>query len=276
MNPLPRVLVALSLAALPLAPRFPAPTRQEPLSPQEAALAQSLSEQGVHLDTRAGVVSIEAEVLVRDDLLEYLLVGPGGAAHESLLTTRARPSVLNVGLLALGLEPGKNAVWTPKDPLPTREEMRQGIAPYEVTPPQGDALHLYVGWREESQVHFYRVEDLLRDLSAGRTMRRHEFVYLGSRMVPYGRERTETFAADLYQNLICVTYFSDGFTLLTAALPESIEQTIWMANAWLLPPQGSKVALVLSRQALLQPPQSVLARLPELPRRPAGPQDEDR
>src|SRR5262245_34551609 len=85
------------------------------LSPEQQALVKTLREQGVRLDPVRKLCSIPVDVQVRDDLLEYLLVGPAGAAHESAFVTGVQPSVLNVALLALGVEPGKNATWRPKD-----------------------------------------------------------------------------------------------------------------------------------------------------------------
>jgi len=220
------------------------------LTAEEAQLVQGLREQGVRLDPARKLCSIQVEVQVRDDLLEYLLVGSGGAGHESAFLTTVQPSVLNVALLALGVEPGKNASWSVKDPPPSEEELRDGVSPYEVRPPSGDALYLYVAWREGEDVYLYRVEDLVRNLATGRSMRRHAWVYLGSRMLPASDGSGEQFAADLYQNLINIAFFSDGFTLLTGALGECVEQTIWMANAWLVPERGSRVELIFSREKL--------------------------
>jgi hypothetical protein len=262
-----RILSAFVLAAAALA------ARQEPVAPPSAEVqrvVEELGKQGVQLDPVLGLASIGATVGVRDDLLEYLLVGPAGASHESVFQTDVMPSVLNVALLALGAERGTNATWRPKDPPVSEAELADGVSPYEVTPPEGDGFYLYVGWLEEGQVYFFQMEDLLRNLLSGRAMKRHRWVYLGSRMVKDDRGQ-EVFAADLYHNIINVSFFSEGYTLLTGALPECLEQTIWMANGWLVPQRGSPVRLVFSRTPLEGLPPGLRELLPD-----AGPQNGER
>lgn len=230
----------------------------------EAELVASLADEGIHFDPGAGLASIAATVEVDNDLLEYLLVAPGGAQHEALLATQVRPSLLNVALLGLGVEPGRNATWTPRDPPPSEEQRAQGLSPYEVREPEGDGFWLYVGWRRGDETFFLRAEDLVRNLATGQTMRRHRWVYLGSRMLPAQNGAGEVFAADVYQNLINVSWFSDGATLVTGSLPECLEQTIWMSNAWILPPRGNAVRLVFARERLDVPPRELLELLPDL------------
>jgi hypothetical protein len=257
--------LGLLLAGLaPAGPESAAQDAQGPLSPQETELVRSLAEQGVHLAPRAGLAAIGATVEVVDDLLEYLVVGPAGARHETVFTADVRASVLNVALLTLGAEPGRNASWAPKQPPPTEEQLRAGTSPYDITPPSGSGFYLYAGWRRGEEVFFFRIEDLVRNLATGQTMRRHRWVYLGSRMLSAGPDGGEEFAADVYQNLVNIAWFSDGNTLLTGALEECLEQTIWMSNAWLLPARGERVLLVFSRERLERAPDELVARLPDV------------
>jgi len=251
----------------PAIPATPAPQdpgeARGPLSAEQLALEATLAEQGVRLDTRRGLVSIPAQVAVPDELLEYLLVGPAGASHESAFTTGVSPSVLNVALLALGLEAGANASWTPKDPAPSEEQLRAGVSPYDVHLPAGDGLYIYVAWRAGEELYFFRVEDLIRNLMRGHSMERHRWIYLGSRMVPDGKGG-EDFAAEVYHNLICVSFFGEGYTLATGALEDCVEQTIWMANAWLLPEPGTAVRFLLARSPLDVFPADQLGDLPDV------------
>jgi hypothetical protein len=252
-------------------------TSPGPLSPQEQELVTALGAHEIRLDPRAGTVAIPVDIAVRDELLEYLLVGPAGATHESVFVTPVTPSLLNVALLALGASPGTNASWRPVEPRPTDDELRGGASPYTVTLPQGSGFYLYVGWVQaeggREQRYFYRVEDLLRNLLTGHAMARHPWVYLGSRMIPpmtgegaeaQGADQPDDFAADVYQNLVNIAFFSDGYTLVTAALEDCVEQSIWLTNAWLVPERGSRVMLVFSRTELETPPPGIAAALPTL------------
>jgi hypothetical protein len=227
-------------------------------------LEESFQKQGIRLDLEHHLCSIPVTVDIRDDLLEYLLVNPKGAAHESMFVTDVVPSVLQTALLALGVEHGKNAAWKARTPPPTVEEMRAGVAAYTVDPPEGDGFFLYAAWREKGETYFYRVEDLLRDLETGRGMRRHRWVYLGSRWITRKDTHEETFMADLEGNLVNIALFEQGNTLLTAALPECLKQTVWLTNAWLMPPRGAEVVLIFARERLATLPTEIEKRLPEV------------
>lgn len=249
-----------------------APTHgaQDPVGPTPpgaaeaaATLEREFAAAGLTVDREAGALSFPATVQVRDDLLEYLLVNPHGAVHEALFVTGVPPDVLNVALLTLGLQRGQNVEYVQKDPPPSVEELRAGARAFDVVPPKGDGVHLYATWREGDDHYFYRVEDLVRDLDRGRTMRRHAWVYLGSRFIESRRSGGEqVFAATAEGNLACITFFSAGNTLLTAALPECVSQSSWLPNGWLLPPVGADVLLIASRTALLAPPQSMAGVVP--------------
>jgi hypothetical protein len=239
---------------------------QRPAAPSEdpaaRALVEALSQAGVHLDLAARAAHLDVRVLVKEDLLEYLLVGPGGAAHESLFLTTVEPSMLNAGLLALGVAPGANASYAPVEPPPTLEERKRGAWPYVVTPPRGDGFYLYAAWREAGELFFYRVEDLIANLATNRAMARHRWVFLGSAFVKDPKGEGEVFAADLHRNLINLTFFREGHTLLTAALADCEDQSIWIANPWLLPPAEARVRLIFAREPLAELPADWLAELP--------------
>lgn len=230
--------------------------------------AEAFRAQGIRLDLERGLCSIPVTVDVRDDLLEYVLVNPHGAAHESLFVTEADAAVLNAALVALGVEPGRNARWKPVEPVPAPDEVRAGAVAWQVEVPAGDGFHLYVGWRDGEETFFYRLEDLVRNLETGRAMQRHRWVYLGSRFVRFRADADEVFAAGFEGNLVNLSFFEQGNTLLTAALPECERQTIWLPNAWLIPATGERIDLVFSRERLDAPPPELVEGLPRLS--PAG------
>ena len=238
---------------------------QSALADQEPAgkdglgdLTRVFEENGIRLDLDRKLCSINASVAVREELLEYLLVASYGASHESLFVTKTSPSVLNTAFLALGVEPGSNARWGPKDPPPSEEEMKRGASPYDITPPKGDGFFLYAAWEADGETYFYRVEDLVRNLSTGRCMKRHRWVYLGSRMVEWEKQGELAFAAEVMGNLVNIAFFEQGDTMLTGSLPECVEQSVWMGNSWLLPDREQDLKLIFSRERLNSLPTGVL------------------
>jgi len=233
-----------------------------------AQLQEAFGRSGIHLDYEAGICAIDATVAIRDELLEYLLCLPYGAAHESMFATQVEAEGLNTALLTLGVQPGSNAQWAPKVPAPTDEELRAGASAHDVTLPSGDGFYIYAAWTEGDESYLYRIEDLLRDLGRGRTMQRHRWVYLGSRMTTRGPDKETVFAATAEGNLINVAFFSQGYTLLTPALEACVEQTIWLPNAWLLPEMHSPVLFLFSRERITDLPASMSARVPVVEPRP--------
>ncbi|HED64280.1 MAG TPA: hypothetical protein ENJ09_01875 [Planctomycetes bacterium] len=223
---------------------------------QQQTLDQVLADEGLRVDLERGLVGMPASVLVREELLEYVLVGPRGATHESLFLTDVKPSILNTALLLLGVEPGRNAT------IRRSESEEEAASRFDVTPPSGDGFFLYAGWREGEETYFFRVEDLVANLETRRTLPRHRWVYLGSRFrVPRGKTE-EVFVADLEENLISLCFFYEGNTLLTARPPECEIQTIWIANSWLVPPRGEPVEILFSRERLDRLPDGWSAALP--------------
>lgn len=249
----------LLCAALAFAPARGAAVQDEQAAEARAKLAALLAEQRIAVDFDAGWVAIPCEVVVRGDLLEYLLVNTKGAAHESLFGTDVVPSVLNTALLALGVAPGANARWV-------RQEGGGADArpAFDVRPPEGDGLYLHAAWKRGDELHLYRIEDLVLDRSTGAAMRRQKFVYLGSRMVRTAEDQPPVFAADIEGNLVNVSFFEEGRTLLTSSAPECVRQTVWLPNGWLLPQSGERVQLVFARGRLSSLPDKLAALLPDL------------
>jgi hypothetical protein len=264
----------LAAACLALAPLVASPvvTSQDADAAADA-LATAFAGEGIEFDLEAGRLSFPAEVCVRQDLLEYVLVAEYGAAHESLFATGVNASVLNTALVTLGAKQGENVRWVPKDPQPTEEEARNGAPTHDVLPPTGDGFLIYAAWREDGEVYFYRLEDLITNLVSERAMKRHAWVYLGSRMIE-DEKGGQRLAAEVEGNLINLSYFRAGNTLFSAALDACVHQTIWLPNAALLPPRGASVRLVFSKQRLKSLPEALEAELPVVGATSGGGDDE--
>lgn len=265
-------ILALSVLPLGIAAWAVAGAQEPAQDENQERVEQLFAAQGIRLDLDVGLVAVPAVVEVRDDLLEYVAVLPHGAAHESLFVLGVELDAsalddwarsLNAALLALGVTPGKNAEWIEKDPRPSEQELRDGASPYEVLAPSGDGLYLYAAWFEGDELFFYRIEDLVRDLDRRRTLRRHRWVYLGSRMITR-KSGEEFFAAALEGNLVNISFFPQGNTLLTGGLPECIQQTSWLPNAWLLPERGAPVTMIFSRERLDTLPAGLRDDLPHV------------
>ncbi|QDU69240.1 YdjY domain-containing protein [Engelhardtia mirabilis] len=234
-----------------------------------AQLVEALAAGGVDFDPVGGHASIEARVATRDDLLEFFLTGPSGSGYESLFSTEADATILNAAFLALGMEPGQNARWVLREDAPAPASAEQEAGPgelgarpegYDVLPPEGPGLLIYVGWRVGDETYFFRAEDLIADLERQQPLQRHRWVFLGSRMVD--SNDGEVFVAAMEQNYVNIAWFSEGNTLLTSARPECERQDIWVGNPWLVPEPDTQVRIFFSRDPLTSVPAELEARLP--------------
>ena len=80
------------------------------------ALVALLAKEGIQVDLEKGSIRFRAEINRSRMPIEYLIVTPRGATHESLLRTPIRPSLLTSAVYLLGLSKGRNVQIVPKDP----------------------------------------------------------------------------------------------------------------------------------------------------------------
>lgn len=77
----------------------------------------------VLLDVKEKRVILRTEVACPDCVLEMLLVPAGNREHETILSIRSKAYLIHTALLALGLEPGKPAQFSPEFVPPTGPEI---------------------------------------------------------------------------------------------------------------------------------------------------------
>lgn len=213
--------------------------------------ASSLDKAGIHLDTSKKTLTLEGAVQNPNMPIEYLIVGSKGATHETLFVTSAKPSLVTTALHVLGLQPGANVQYKDKNPLPKDEEIAEGVLPYEVVPPQGDGVFIYVQWKAGDETRRYRIEDLILNTKRGKTAARVKWIFLGSRMLAGPKKDSPAvFAADLEENFVSLCYFSAGNQVLTNPDLDAQEQHLYFPNPWLLPEKGSNVSLIFSKEKL--------------------------
>ena len=168
------------------------------------------------MDYELRTCAIDASVGIRDELLEYLLCLPFGAAHESLFVTHVDAETLNAALLTLGVLPGDER------PLGTEGAGADG----------GGAARR----RESLRRHAAHGRRLLpvRGVARGRRALLLPRGGPGPRPLPRparcsatagstsarawperGPDKEIVFAAGMEGNLINLAFFSQGYTLVT-------------------------------------------------------------
>jgi hypothetical protein len=107
-------------------PEDPRDAARKPLPPLPPALqreiqgATPLNPEGtVFLDPKKKQVLLRTELACPDCILEMVLVPEGNREHETILRIRTKAFVIHSALLAIGLEPGSPAVFSPEFRPPT-------------------------------------------------------------------------------------------------------------------------------------------------------------
>ena len=126
-------------AVQPVPDNGPADAARKSLPPLPEKLAEQVKdatalnpESTVYLDLSQKRLLLRTEVACPDCLLEMLLVPEGNREHETILRIRSKAFIIHTGLLALGMEPGKPAQFSP-----------------EFTPPTGPAVNVEAMWLDE-------------------------------------------------------------------------------------------------------------------------------
>ncbi len=218
----------------------------------EELLAEFESE-GITVDLAKKRVSVKGAI-IRDKEsrrypIEYVVVTEGGNTHEAMILIRATPSNLNAALLAIGLEAGNTVIYRKKNPPPPQEEVDAGMtSPYEVIPPKGTVMKIYVtyeGWEENKH---RLLEDLILNLRTRETLERVGWVYVGSRFakVLLGRERVLQYMADMERNIVALYLTGYGNTIFDVNTLEGVDDSVFDVNPETAPPMGAPVTLTFT------------------------------
>jgi hypothetical protein len=180
----------------------------------------------VEFDVAKKQVRVECEALNIQAPLEFFCCITGSNEHESVLRTPAKPSNIQIALLAIGLKPGQ--------PITYSEALNKWI------PPQGPPLHISVEFQKDGKTVTYPGYRWMRNVKTKKEPRAFTWVYTGSRVMPDGK-----FAADVTGYVVSIVNFD--LTLVDVPqLASSDNETLeWEANLELMPKTGTKVWMII-------------------------------
>ena len=179
---------------------------------------------GLRLNKRSQEITIPGWVNMDQGQIEYFATTRAGKTHEAVLVLDCRPLHLQTALLLLGLESGETNM------------QYQG----DTTAPQGDSLTITVSWQDENGREVaHPAYELLYDLQRKGAMETTPWLFTGS-MVIDGR-----FMAD-FDGSIIATY-SDPVAVVNNPLSGRVDDTVYEANAEILPKPGTPVVMTISR-----------------------------
>ena len=161
--------------------------------------------------------------------------------HESILVIDAVPSMIHVGLLLLGQEPGK----------PLAYDMK--FDPPKLVPATGPKVEVFI---------VLKIDDVEREVPANRwvqdnqteeMMKGNVWLFAGSQFAEY--QGKEVYHADLNGSAISLVNFGDDLLTLPNKLTDANDShsKVWQPRTKVIPKVGTKVVIRLRPKADEEP-----------------------
>lgn len=187
----------------------------------------------VRLSKSDRTVTFPAVVNARQGPMEYFLVAPYGATHESVLRTEAQPYHVHIAMLLLDAR---------GDPHPPGAPGQAGFPTRQIENPWkraigGDPITVEVAWIGEGRTNRHRAEDLVYNLAEHAPMVPGPWTYSGSLIVE------GTFIAQ--GNGAIAALIGNPSALINNPRKGSENDDIWTVNTNALPPVGTPVEVTL-------------------------------
>lgn len=218
--------------------------KEDPVQPAGDAQAEDpigkaidqINEQdnGITINQEDNYVDVQATVCLRKgEFLEMFACTKDTREHESILVVNAVPSTMHLGLLLLGLEPGK--------PL----SYDRNFDPPKLIPAKGPEVDVFI---------VLKVDDIEREVPANRWVQDSKtkemkegntWVFAGSQFVEF-RDK-EVYQADLNGSAISLVNFGDDLLTLPHEMTDANEShdKVWVPRTQAIPKVGTKVVIRL-------------------------------
>jgi len=184
----------------------------------------------IALDLNTRQARVPGRINMTRGIIEYLAVMDGrGKLHESVLALDVQPSLLQLALILLGLEPGELAPGDPVARTPPRLVKR------------GDPVVLWVEWRHEGKTTRVLADTLVFNRETQKPLAGNTWNFTGSFFAPRG------FVADMTGSLVAT--WLDYRAILNASLqignPYRGASVGYEVNTGAVPPLDTPIHLVV-------------------------------
>jgi hypothetical protein len=197
-----------------------------------AAFRSRLKELGVTVHSEQHMVEVVGEIVAPSRALELAVVAPGGRAHEALIMIEVTPSALKLALEDIGL---------------VESEPNEADGKYD---PDAKGATIYVIWDGIKKPR--QLADLILNSKTNTTMVRAPWMFTASRTFTDTRTWERQFAADIYKNVVSLTWNYSLDAVLASPLEDAQDETIWSPHPDLCPPAGTKIRMFFCRDPNLQ------------------------
>ncbi|MFK7790098.1 MAG: YdjY domain-containing protein [Phycisphaeraceae bacterium] len=233
-------VTAVMLFAVPLA------VAQEKAPPADAKPAQDVDpvaeaiktinkeDNGITINAEKSYVDVAATVcLRRGDFLEMFACTKDTREHESILVIDAAPSQMHLGLLLLGIEPGK--------PL----SYDRAFDPPKLVPAQGPEVGVFIVVKLDNVEREIPANRWVQDNKTEEMMQGNTWLFAGSQFAEF--QDKPVYQADLNGSAISLVNFGDDLLTLPNKMTDANEShgKVWAPRTKAIPQVGTKVTIRL-------------------------------
>jgi hypothetical protein len=172
-------------------------------------------------------VLIDAEVCLRDGLLEQLMTRKQTKEHEAILAVDTDAKVIHAALLLTGVKPGSPVKFGEK-----------------VTPATGPVINISLRYEEKDKTVTVPAKDWLRG-SKGKKLPDFDWVFAGSKLVPSPDPKEKPYFLANDGDVICVSNFESALLDVNIASTADNDSLNFEANTPKIPEKGTKVTVIL-------------------------------
>ena len=223
------VLATLVLATLVLAASaWAADPAAEPAAPDRHPELKRLSpEEEVWIDAKGKRVVVGGTIAIDKGAIEFFACPHRTKEHESIVATRSTAQLVHVGLLAIGLVPGKPVSFDP-----------------EYVAASGPVIRVTMRWKDDAgRVQEVPAQQWIRDTRSGEAMH-EQWVFAGSVFWKDPSDGKEYYQAD-GGDLICLSNFPTAMLDLPIESSQSNEALLFEAFEGRVPQRGTDVEMIL-------------------------------
>jgi hypothetical protein len=189
----------------------------------------------VRLDKNLKTVQFQAQLNIKEGVIEYLLVNVGGKSYESLLRTDTEPYYIHLAMLLIGAKgaPQTAALLNaPSQPFHVNRPANATNLP-PVLAIQGDPITIELAWQTADGRKQMRAEDCMMNLATKTNASPGPWTNNGSRVID------GVFVAQREGSIVAM--IDDIDAMVNNPRPGSDNDQIWQINSNLLPPTNTPV-----------------------------------
>ena len=181
-------------------------------------------------------VDLEATVVLRKgDWLELLACTKGTKEHESILTVKATPRHIHLGLLLIGLKPGHPLRWAPgtEDTDP------------RVEAPKGDKVAVFIVEERDGKPFERPANEWIINQKTGKVMDSNVWLFTGSTMIKEKHSERRVYSADETGTVLTLVSFGDDVMAQATDVTNENDEGMWGPRTILIPKEGTELTLRL-------------------------------